>query len=157
MAGSSFETTEGHEAGGIRQISVFLDNRVGQLLRLIQSFQGSSVRILAIQVEHAVDCAIVRLMLDEPDTGLNLLRKAGFATSVTELVVVELPPGAGLLTICSALLSAELSIDYAYPLMAHPTGRPALALHCDNHATATQVMRDRHFTILTENDLKPLR
>lgn len=154
---ASFEIADGHDSPGIRQISVFLDNRVGQLLRLVQSFQGSSVRILAISVEHAVDCAIVRLMVDEIDTGLGLLKKAGFATSVTELVVVELPPGAGLLTICSALLSAELSIDYAYPFMTHPTGRPALALHCDNQAMASQVLRDRKFNILNENDLKPMR
>jgi len=158
MAGTPFETMhEQDEPSVVRQVSVFLENRVGQLLRLIQVFEGSSIRILAIQVEHAVDCAIVRLMLDETDNGLMLLRRAGFPTAVTELVVVELPPGAGLLTICSALLSAELSVDYAYPLLAQPTGRPALALHCDNQAMAAQVLRDRRFTILDENDFKPMR
>src|ERR1051325_10055383 len=117
MVGRPFETLEGHhDSHPVRQVSVFLENRVGQLLRLLQTFEGSSIRILAIQVEHAVDCAIVRLMLDQTDKGLDLLRKADFPTAVTELVVVELPPGAGLLTICSALLAAELSIDYAYPL-----------------------------------------
>lgn len=136
---------------------MFLENRVGQLLRLVQAFEGSSVRILAIQVEHAVDCAIVRLMLDDADQAMAMLRRAGFPLSVTELVVVELPPGAGLLTICSALLAAELSIDYAYPLLSQPTGRPALALHVDNTAMAAHVLADRDFTILSESDLKPLR
>lgn len=157
MSDSLYRTADGHESGGIRQISVFVDNRVGQLLRLIQTFKGTSIRILAIQVEHAVECAIVRFMLDDPDRGLQVLSEAGFPTSVTELVVVELPPGEALMTICSTLLSAELNIDYAYAFLAQPTGRPALAIHCDDVLMAQSVLRNRKLTILTENDLNPLR
>src|SRR5436190_22697074 len=108
MSDTGYKTMDGHDdSHPVRQVSVFLENRVGQLLRLVQSFQGTSIRILAITVEHAVDCAIVRLMLDDPDEGLKLLKRAGFPTSVTELIIVELPPGQSLLNICHALCSAE--------------------------------------------------
>ena len=157
MAGSPYETADGTESSGVRQISVFMDNRVGQLLRLIHALKGSNVRILAMQVDPAADCAIVRMVLDDTDTGLGLIKGAGFATNVSELIVVELAPGSYLLTVCSALLSAELNIDYVYPLLAQPTGHPALALHCDNHSLAVQVLRGRDFRMLGEDDLNPPR
>lgn len=157
MAGSNFETADGIESASIRQISVFMDNRVGQLLRLIHALKGSNVRILAMQVDPAADCAIVRMVLDDTDTGLGLIKASGFATHISELIVVEMSPGTLLLTVCSALLSAELNIDYVYPLLAQPTGHPALALHCDNQHLAIQLLRKRDFTLLTEDDLNPPR
>ncbi len=157
MAGSSydFETAEGFESTSVRQISVFVDDRVGVLLRLFQAFEGSSVRVVGMSVVHAIDCAIVRLLCDDNDMATDLLRKRGFPFSEAELVVVEVPQGHGLMSICSALLAGEVNIDYAYPLLIRPTGRAALAIHTDEPETAVHVLRARSFTVMNEDDLGP--
>jgi hypothetical protein len=156
MADSPFQTADGlHSA--VRQLTVFLDNRVGQLQRMIQTFQKSGIHILAMQVDPSVECALVRVVLDDTETGSSMLRQQGFALNESEVLVVELPPGEALLTVCTALLTAELNIDYMYPLLTQPTGRPALAIHCDDEETAISVLRGRNFTILTENDINPMR
>jgi len=156
MTENQFQIADGLHST-IRQITVFLDNRVGQLQRLVQVFQKSGVHILAMQVDSAVESALLRAVLDDTDQGLSALHDAGFATSETDVLVVELPPGAALLTMCTALLTAELNIDYIYPLLAQPTGRPAIAIHCDDSETAYKVLRSRNFSILTENDINPMR
>ena len=55
--------------------------------------------------------------------------------------------------ICSALLAAEINIHYAYPMMIHPHGRAAIALHVDNHEGAVDTLKRINFNVLTEADL----
>ena len=75
--------------------------------------------------------------------------------SETEMLVVELPHGHGLRSICSALLSAEISLEYVYPLLVRPTGRAALAIHTDDLETAALVLKKRRCKLLSEDDLGP--
>jgi hypothetical protein len=149
------ETAGGYRSPSVRQLSVFVDDRVGVLMRLIQTFEGSSIRVVGMSVVQAIDCAIVRLLCDDTDQAIALLKRNGFPISEAELVVVEVPQGHGLLSICSALLAGEINIDYVYPLLIRPGGRAALAIHTDNLETAVQLLRNRRFTVLAEEDLGP--
>ena len=139
----------------MRQISVFLDDRVGALMRLFQAFEGTTIRVVGMSIVHAIDCAIVRLLCDDNDQAIDILKKKGFPLSETELVVVEVPQGHGLRSICSALLAGEINIDYAYPLLVRPTGRAALAIHTDDLETAARLLKGRNYTVLSEEDLGP--
>ena len=72
----------------------------------------------------------------------------------SDLLVVQLPDGdQPLLQICKALLGAEISIHYGYPLMVGHDGRAALALHVEDIETAAAHLQQRGFTLLSENDL----
>ena len=152
---SDFETAETFRSPTITQFSVFLDDRVGALMRLFQAFEGTSIRVVGMSVVHAIDCAIVRLLCDDNDQAVEILKKKGFPLSEAEVVVVEVPRGQGLRSICSALLAGEINIDYAYPLLVSPTGRAALAIHTDDPETAVHLLRARRFTVMSEEDLGP--
>ena len=67
MSAEPFETAEAQDTPTVRQQSVFVENRVGQLMRLTKLFDQADIRILALSVVHSVDCAICRMILDEPD------------------------------------------------------------------------------------------
>ncbi len=155
LGSSQFDTAETFESPTVRQISVFLDDRVGALMRLFQAFEGTTVRVVGMSVVHAIDCAIVRLLCDDNDQAIDILRKKNFPFSETELVVVEVPHGHGLRSICSALLGGEINIDYAYPLLVRPTGRAALAIHTDDLETAAHLLKGRNYAVLSEEDLGP--
>lgn len=155
MATRPFETAGSLKSPMVRQISVFLEDRVGALMRLFKAFEGSDVRVVAMSVVHAIDCAIIRVICDQHDAAVEILEKRGFPLSQTELLVVEVPHGHGLMSICSALLAGEVNIDYAYPLLVRPAGRAALAIHTDSVETAVQVFRLRKFQLMSEDDLGP--
>jgi hypothetical protein len=149
-----FETMEGRDYPSITQYSVFLENRVGKLLELAKIFQGSKVKIVGLSIADSADCCIVRLVLSHPEQGRELLELADLAFAENDLVVVELHHGPqSLVEICTALIQAELNIHYAYPLIIHPLGRSALALHVDNVSAAGATLRDKGFELLCEADL----
>ena len=155
MSMQPFEVAEGEEYIGVRQLSVFLENRLGQLHRLTRILERAEVHILALSIVYSVDCAIIRLLVDDPDEAHRLIADAGFSLTETEMLVVLLPRGRrGILTICSALLAAEVNILYAYPLLPHPDGRPALAINTDDRQMAVDLLRDQRFTVLDQSDLR---
>ncbi len=156
MSLQPLETAEAHDYPGVRQLSVFIENRVGQLARLTRLLERTDVRILAISVVNSIDCAIIRMIVDQPDEADALFRANGFAVSQTELIVVSLPPGKrALLHITMALMAGEVNVAYTYPLLVQPHGAPALAVQADNMEIAVSILRAKKFDVLAQSDLLP--
>ena len=119
-------------------------------------FEATDIRIVSLNIVDSADCAIVRIVPSDPERGLDILQQAKMMVTESDLLVVKLPDTAQpLASICKALLAAELSIHYAYPLLMGigPEGSTALAIHVDDHETAVQTLRDKGMTLYTESDL----
>ncbi len=153
-ASTDFQTMRGRNYPSLRQFTVFLENRVGQLLGIIRRFEGSKVRIVSLSIHDSTECAFVRFLLSHPEQGREILERAGLALVESELIGVELPAGPQpLLQVCTALLQAEVNIVQAYPLLLRPHGRPAVALMVDNIEMAMDTLNGKHFQMITEGDL----
>jgi hypothetical protein len=149
-----FETLHGRNWPSVTQYSVFLENRVGELLEVVRAFQGSKVKIVGLSISDSADCCIIRLILSHPEQGREILNLNNLPFAENELLAIELHGGGQSLgDLCSALLQAEINIHYAYPLIVHPHGRSALAMHVDNLEQAGATLRDKGFEILCEADL----
>lgn len=150
QAGAGFESTR------VRQFTIFLDNRVGRLGMLVRALEEGDSKIAAVSIEESADSALVRLICSAPDHSRDLLQEAGFAFGESDLLAVELPRRTRqpLLAICSALLTAEINIHYAYPLLRRPNGFPALALYVEDPTLAAQILIRKGFTLIGESDLE---
>lgn len=148
--GTDFSTLRGRDYPSIRQFTVFLENRVGQLLEVVRRFEGSNVRICALSISDSAECAFVRFLLSDPEQGREVLERAGLAMIESDLIGVVLPKESQpLLRICTALLQAEINIVQAYPIL----DREAVALMVDNIEMAQETLVSKGFSMLTEDDL----
>jgi hypothetical protein len=154
-AGTDFATMRGRDYPSLRQFTVFLENRVGQLLEVVRRFEGSNVRVVALTISDSSECAIVRFVLSDPEQGREVLERAGLAIVESDLIGVELPETPQpLLQVCTALLQAEVNIMQVYPLLARPHDRPAVALMVDNIEIALDTLANKGFSPITEDDIK---
>jgi hypothetical protein len=144
----------GYEPPRVRQFTIFLENKVGRLQNLVRSLEEGVGRIVALSIEESGDAALVRLICAHSAFGRELLRTAGIVFAESELLAVELPRRTRqpLVSICSALLQAEINIHYAYPLLSH-NEHPAMALYVDDPTLAAQLLISKGFTLLAESDL----
>ena len=147
------QIAQGYQSPSNTQFSAFLDNRCGKLLELVEALDGHALRLVALSVVDAVDYAVVRLVTSRAELARRLLGRQKIPFSEAEILVVELGPDHTLSKLCISLLSAELNIHYAYPLMVRPHGVPTIALHTDDQFLAGQILRRKLFTLLGENDL----
>ena len=154
-SGTAFETIRGRDFPAIRQFTIFLENRVGQLLEVVKRFEGTGIRVCALSINDAAECAFVRFLVSDADRGREILERSGLAIIESDLVGVELPEGPQpLLRVCTALLQAELNIIQAYPLIVRPHGKPAVAIMVENTELAMETLLEKGFTIITEGDLE---
>ncbi len=154
MTGNEPGTLRGRNYPSLRQFTVFMENRVGQLLEVIRRFEGTLVRIVAVSINDSAECAFVRFLLSHPEQGREILERAGLALIESDLIGVELPDTPQpLLAVCTALLQAEVNILHAYPLFIQPRGRAAVALMVDNTDLGLETLARKGFSLLTENDL----
>ena len=149
-----FSTMRGHEYPTIRQFTVFLENRVGQLLEVVRRFEGSRVRIVALSIVDSTECAFVRFLLSHPEQGREILERAGLSLIESDLIGVELPDvPQPLLRVCTALLQAEVNIVQTYPLLIRPHGKPSVALMVDNIDLGRETLVAKGFRMISEDDL----
>src|SRR5688500_18019114 len=154
QGGVGYSTMRGRDYPNLRQFTVFLENRVGQLLEVVRRFEGSRVRIVALSINEATECAFVRFVLSQPEQGREILERAGLALIESDLIGVELPEGPQpILRVCTALLQAEVNILQTYPLLVHPHNRPAMAIMVDNIDAGLDTLRSKGFNLLSEADL----
>jgi hypothetical protein len=145
----------GFEPTRIRQFTIFLENKVGRLQQLVRIFEEQATKIVALSIEESGDAALVRIICADPDLGKEVLMLNGFPFGETDILAVELPKKTQqpLIAICSAMLSAEINIHYAYPLLLRPHG-PTLALYVDEPTLAAQIMIRKGFKLIGESDLR---
>ncbi|MCH8828461.1 MAG: acetolactate synthase [Planctomycetes bacterium] len=138
----------------LRQFVVFLENRVGSLNDLLRHLEGHDLRVIALSIVDSVDCAIVRVMLDDYERGRSLFDLSPFPVFETDIIGVELPDDPQpYVRICRALLQAELNIHYTYPLLYRRRGRGAIALYVDDLDLGLKTLAEKGHRILTEKDL----
>lgn len=153
-ASAPLETLSGYATPYVRQFSVFLENKVGRLLDLVEAFNDErSCQLCAINVHEASDHAVVRLLPNASGIARDILKRGSYPFSEKDLLVVELSPGHTLQSLCRNLLAAELNIQFAYPVMLRPDGVPTIALCVDDLILAGQLLRRKGFRLLGEGDL----
>ena len=147
-------TIRGRDWPALTQFCVIIENKVGSLNQLMQHLERHDLRIIALSIVDTIDVAIARVMLDHVERGRELFELSGFTFFENEVLGIELPDHPQpFVAVCSALLQAEVNVNYMYPLLYRHSGHSAIAVHVEDLDTASKVLQDKGFTLLTENDL----
>ena len=150
-----FDTAQDTTSPRVRQISFFLQNRVGALLAIARRLEELHINICAISILDAADHAVVRMVVDRPSLAKEALLEKGINASETELVAVEVPMerGIGLPRILTALLQAEVNIHYVYSLIVQSNSHPVVAFHLDSLDMATQVFKQQGLVVVGQDQI----
>jgi hypothetical protein len=138
----------------VRQLSVFLHNRVGALLDLVRLMTEHKIEVLGLSLQDSADLTLVRMIVSDPETAQYQLQEKGISCVMKNVVVVELREGTqDLARALAALLGAEINIHHTYPLLVRPHDRALLALYLDDCETGVESLSRSGFKVLTQDDL----
>ncbi len=121
----------------VRQISIFLENRPGQLSAICRALARESVNIATLSLADSADFGIVRMIVDDHVRGCEVLEKAGFAVIQTEVVMATVPdrPG-GMAELMEKLDTAGVDIEYSYAYALGQGEKAILVFKFDDNAKA---------------------
>ncbi|MGN0835437.1 MAG: hypothetical protein ACI4QA_06400 [Candidatus Spyradosoma sp.] len=124
----------------IFQFSIFAENKVGCLNRVLQRLHQDDVRILALSCIDQTDCAVLRIVPNYPEAAEIALKSAGMIFSKTPILAIRLRDGEDLAKVTRSLAQAEINIHYIYPFVCCPNAQSAVVLSCDAAELAERIL-----------------
>ena len=98
-----------------RQVSVFLENKPGRLANVLRVLEKQKVNVTGLTVMDSHDNSVLRLVTNDTDRTMQVLRELGTPCPETDVLLVELrnQPGA-LARVCESLAAEHVNVDYCY-------------------------------------------
>jgi len=136
----------------IQQLSIFIENRSGTLVNVLQVLKNAHVQIVASTIADTAEYGIYRVICTEPQRAFNALKEAGVAVALSEVFALELDNEPG----CAAeavrtISDAGISIVYLYSFLFY--GKGILIFRTDSVDEARQIIKANGMKYLTEGDL----
>ena len=136
----------------IKQLSVFVENRPGSLMKVTNALSDGKINIRAVASFDTPDFAILRTVVDKPKEAKDYLTSKGFVVRIQDVVGVELVDKKGSLNkMLSVLNEAEVNINYIYSFVIRDGKAPVMVFSADDNAE--DVLREAGLKILDENEL----
>ena len=111
-----------------KQLSVYLENRAGELAELCKILEKHSINIIGICAVDTIEEAVLRIVPEDEPAACSILKESGFAVIETEILAIEIPNVPGATGSVAARLSrAGINIDYIYG-SAHPEEGKAVVI-----------------------------
>ena len=138
----------------IHQISVFLENRTGQLAEITGLLAKEGIDIRAISIAETADYGLARLIVDDSHKASSILLQHGDILSMTPVWAVEVPdsPG-GLAELLNILAQEQIDVEYMYSLFTHREGRAYMVLRVSNEPRLLGALGDRKIRIMSKEEL----
>ena len=139
----------------INQISVFLENKVGQLAQICKVLADNGISLVTLSLAETQDFGIARLIVDDHEKAETVLRTNKFLVKTTPVVAVTVPdrPG-GMAQVVSTLSEKGCDIEYSYAFAASNSEKAVLVFRFKNEAQSEAVLAEAGFTTIAENQLQ---
>jgi hypothetical protein len=98
-----------------KQISVFLENKVGRVAEVMQIIAKENINVKALSLSDTTDFGVLRLIVDDPEKCKIVLKNNGLVAQETEVIGIEIEdrPG-GLFKVLDILQKNNINIEYMY-------------------------------------------
>ena len=137
-----------------RQISVFLENKVGRVLDITDVLGKNNINIRALSLADTSDFGILRMIVDNIDKAMKVLKEKGFIIKESYVVVVEVPdkPG-GLSSVLKVLGDNGINVEYMYAFFEQPENKALLIFRFENPDEAISALVDNGIEVSGEDKL----
>ena len=138
----------------IHQISVFLENRTGQLAEITGLLAKNGVDIRAISIAETSDYGLARMIVSDAPKASTVLLEHGDILSMNPVWAVEVPDRpAGLSELLTVLAKSNIAVEYMYSLFTHKDGYAYMVLRISDEAAFTEAMNAHGLKIVGTEEL----
>lgn len=139
----------------VHQISIFVENKSGTLLKVLELFKENNIQLIASTISDTVEYGIYRIICSEPMRAYEMLKAAGISANLSEVFAIMLDnrPGRAADAVCH-ISEAGITISYLYSFMLG--GKGILVFRTDDAARTEKVIRENSLAALDDKALLSL-
>ena len=141
----------------IKQLSIFLQNRMGSLSKPLEVLSKNGINIRAMCMADTSEFGILRLVVDDPLKGKEVLEENNFLVKITEIIGVEMndTPG-GLTDVLKVIKDNEIDLEYLYAFTHDKVDKAILLLHAEDIDKLIKVIEDNDIVIVPSAEVYDL-
>lgn len=138
----------------IKQLSIFLQNRMGSLSKPLEVLSDAGVNIKAMCMADTSEFGILRLVVDDPLKGKEALEENNFLVKLTDIIGVEMndQPG-GLTSVLKIIKDNEIDLEYLYAFTHEKAGKAILLLHADKLDELMSALQENEIVIVPAEEV----
>lgn len=139
----------------IKQLSVFLENRLGRFSQIAKIFSEAGINMKAFTVSENAEFGVLHLVVSEPEKACALLRENSFAATLNDVICLQCPDVPGALEVAlSAITEAGISIEYMYAFAQGATA--SVIIRPNDLEKCIAVLSENKFKTLTQDGLNSI-
>lgn len=138
----------------VYQLSVFLENRAGQLAGLTRTLADNHIDLRALSIAETTDYGVLRMIVDDVDKATGILLEGGYIHSKTPVTVVCVPDEAGgLAPVLETLAEGHLDIEYMYSLFTHKEGKAYMVFRISDEEKFSALLNQHGIKVAGNEEL----
>ena len=136
------------------QISVFMENKPGKLEKVTGLLAAEGLNIRAITIADGGDFGVLKLLVNDPEKAGSILKRAGLAAVLKEVVAVKVSdqPG-GLDRVARILSENQVNIKDAYGFVLESGRSAVFVVRVTDPPRAEVILKEAGFQLIEEKDL----
>ena len=139
----------------VHQISIFVENKSGTLLKVLELFKENNIQLIASTISDTVEYGIYRIICSEPMRAYEMLKAAGISANLSEVFAIMLDNRPGRAADAVRHISeAGITISYLYSFMLG--GKGILVFRTDDAARTERAIRKNSLAALDDKALLSL-
>jgi hypothetical protein len=141
----------------VEQLSLFVENRPGQLLNPCVVLEKAGIDILVLALADTERFGILRIIVRDWKKAKEVLENAGCVVNVTEVVAVRVAsrPG-GLAKVLRAAEESRINVEYMYAFSGQKGESGILIFRFGDNEAAVRVLGEKGFDLLSAAKLESL-
>jgi len=138
----------------LKQLSLFLENRPGELSRPVHLLAKAKINILTLSVADARQFGVLRLIVKDWEHALKLLEKNHFVVQVTDMVALDVEdhPG-GLAKVLEAVEAASINVEYMYAFAVKREHKGMLVFRFNDPDKAIAAFHQKRINVIGPDEL----
>lgn len=138
----------------IKQLSIFMENRSGSLLNILEMLRDNGVSIVVSTLGDTDGFGIYRLICSDTEKAFKVLHDKNISVTISNVYAIRLPenkPGAAA-DVVAKITKSGVGIKYMYSFMFG--GHGIVVFRADNNDRAEEVVMLEKLDYITEAELK---
>lgn len=141
----------------VRQISIFMSDKPGSLAKITRHLAAHGINLRGISLIPAHDYSTARIVVPDPDKCIEVLKKANYRYSETDVLAIEVADRVGGFADVLEIIAREhLNVDYIYSLIDPRKGLAGAILHTNDLEKTIDVLKAKGVRMLTPGDIASL-
>lgn len=132
----------------VKQLSIFLENKYGSLVKVLQILKNENIQIIASTIADTDEYGIFRIICNDPVKANEKLKENSISVSLCDVFAISLIDKPGMAANVIESLAAEgVSISYLYSFLYE--GKGVLIFKTDNLDKAKEIIQKKGYNSIT--------